>query len=187
MKISKISITGISIVFIILLSTYVSAFAVSSAYWDENPLKLTQGETIDFHILLQNIGGTKDINVRADIVTGSEILELIDQSEEYTIPAGGKTKVNLRATVPADVKIEDTFPIEITFTTITETGTGVFGFGSAIGHKFDVVVAPTAEQRAKLEKQEQIIQWAIYLIIGIVILAVIIFFIVKKKKIKGKK
>ena len=42
----------------VFLISGVSAFAVSSQYWDDNPVSMNPGETKEITILLQNMAGT---------------------------------------------------------------------------------------------------------------------------------
>ncbi len=182
MKTNKTYIeTGILIVFIILLTSYVSAFGIGCAYYREHPLEISPGETKDIIFNLQNMPGPEDITARGSITKGSEILELIDSGDIF-IPVRGSIDVKARVSIPVDAKIGDIYPIEITFTAVTESETGTFGFGSSVGRGFDVIVVPTAEERARLAEQKPITSWIIYLIIGIAILIILVIWFIKKRK-----
>lgn len=180
MKTDKKTIYGktlLLISMIILFMNTIFAFAVSSAYHPDNPLYIPPGETTEGYITLQNLAGESDVNIRAEIMSGSEILELTDPSNEYLVPAGEKTIVNYKITIPSDAKIDDVYPINIVFTTITEGGG--FSFGSSIGQKFNVIVGSGAKP-----PEEGIPSWTIGLIIGAIILITIIIILTKRKKKK---
>lgn len=173
----------ILIISIILGSSFVSAFGIGSAYYKENPLEISAGETKEIIFNLQNGPGPENITARASISKGSEIIT-IDSSDIF-VPIGGSVDVIAKVTIPYDAKIGDIYPVEVAFITVTKAGAGTFGFGSSVGRSFNVIIAPTAEERAKLAEEKPISSWIIYLIIGIVIIILIILailFRLKKKK-----
>ena len=67
-----------------------AAFAVSSQYYDANPLYMQPGETVETFFTLQNLAGDKEVTLRADITDGKNILTLTDAAEVYIVPAGEK-------------------------------------------------------------------------------------------------
>ena len=157
-----------------------SAFAVSSAYYPENPLKLSAGQTTDFQFTLQNVGETENLSARATIAKGSEIIQITDPTNIYFVPAGGKTKVNLRATIPENAKAGQVYNFEIVFTTISTPQAGTFGFGSSIKQTFNVIVEP---KPGEIEQKPEIKN--LNLVIGAIILiliTIIIIIILKRKK-----
>jgi hypothetical protein len=191
MKINKIyQQIGILLIVIILLTSFISAFGVGAAYYKENPLKISAGETKEIKFNLQNGPGPDNIIARPNIIKGSEILELINP-QDISVPVGSSIDVLARVTIPNDAKIGDVYPVEITFTTVTEGSSGNFGLGGSVGREFDVIIVPTAEEiareEARLAEQKPIASWIIYLTIIIVILIILIIWIIlKKKKIKKK-
>ena len=46
--------------------TNVSAFGITSPYWQERPLEVVPGETVDVYLELQNMLGEEDITVVAE-------------------------------------------------------------------------------------------------------------------------
>lgn len=172
-------------VLIILFSGYVFAFGVGSAYHKDHPLEISPGETMEIIFNLQNGPGPDDITARGSVTKGSEIMEMVD-SGNILVVVGGSVDVKVRVSMPSDAKIGDVYPVEISFTTITEGEAGAFGLGSSVGRGFDVIVVPTAEERARLAEQGVITSWIVYLIVGIVILIIIlvIWFVPKKRKSK---
>jgi len=164
---------------IILLSASVLAFGVSSAYYPENPLYVPSGEEIESFITLRNQAGTENISVKAEIIEGSEILKLTAESDIYTIPAGEITKVNYKITIPPDAEIEKVYPINVVFTTVTQSESGSFGFGTSIGQTFSVVVGSGPPPP---KEKPTIAPWMIGLGIAVVIIIIIIILIRRKKK-----
>ncbi|MBR9701456.1 hypothetical protein GOV13_00875 [Candidatus Pacearchaeota archaeon] len=172
--------TGIIITILILFISCISAFGIGSAYYKENPLKLSAGETKDVKFNLQNMAGSEGIIAKASISQGAEIMGLIDPQETYSIPLGGSLDVMASVSIPTNAKSGDTYPVKITFTTVTESDSGVFGFGGSVGREFDVIVIPTTEESARLAAQKNI-PWN-YIIIGLIALIILITYIIWKKR-----
>lgn len=153
------------------------AFAVSSDYWSGNSLKLAPGESKEFSLILQNLVGTSDIKLKAGVVSGSEVLRILDSSDIYLVPAGEKRNVNLRASIPIDAEPGQVYKAKIDFSEIKDSSKGEFGFGTAIGQSFDIVVLP---KTSWLENNSIVL----YLVIGIAVLLIVIFTL--RKIMKGK-
>ena len=161
----------------ILLAGSVSAFAVSGQYWKNNPVIIGPGETKDIKLILQNLAGDSDLTVRAEITEGSEIAELIDESNIYQIPLGTKTEVNIRISDPLGGAVESgNYTVKLSFTTLTTTEAGGFGFGNNIEREIPVIIQKPYSPR------EKGVSGIIYLVVGIVIILVLIIAIAKKKK-----
>jgi len=185
---NKISL-GIGILLLaVMLSSFVSAFAVSSVYYDENPLKMHAGQTREITFLVQNRG--EDVNLVVTLEKGSEIMEMINVEPEeiYFIPLGENKEVTARVTVSEDASIGETYPIQVQFLG-KEDPAGGFGFQSSITKKFNVEVVekivPVPEE-PELADVAPGIPGYIYIlaivVIVIIVIIVIIIFIKKKKK-----
>ena len=173
-----IGMFGILIIVLVLVSSNVFAFAVSSKYWKENPLLISPGETKEIKIILQNMAGTEDIKATGVITEGSEIAKITGFQKEYSVPVGGKTEVNIRVRIPADVEIDDSYDIKITFTIITDNA-GPLGLGSSVEKSIPVLIIKESEK-------EGINLWiyAIGLVVLIILIIIIIKIIKKRKKTK---
>lgn len=188
MKINKkINTTAILITAIILFSSFVSGFAVSKPYFENNQLKLLPGESKQIEFVLQNGGGaTEDINVRPNILQGSEVIKITDSTDTYLVPAGGRISVNAIVSIPSDAEIGDRHLIKISFTTVTEAGLGGMGIGSGIEQSFNAVVGKEEEVPALPEIPEETkkISTSTYLIILVlaVILVLIIIIVLKRRQ-----
>ncbi len=186
MKINKIYAgIGILIALTFLLSSYVSAFGIGSAYHQDHPLALSPGETTDITFNLQNMAGSESISAKATIEKGSEIMSLVEANDIYVVPVGGSIDVTARVTIPSNAAVGDVYPIAISFTTITKSESGTFGFGSSVSRSFDVIVAPKEE--AKLSEEKPSTSWSTYLTVGIAVIILVavilvIWFILKRKR-----
>ena len=173
----------IIVVAIIILSSNINAFAVSSQYYEGNPLYLQPGESTETFFTLQNLASTEDVLLQARITEGNTVTELTDSSNIYSVPAGEKTKVNFIVTAPANAKKGDTFPISMEFTART-SGEGSVGLSGSIGKGFNLAVGDSSDFEVQETKFPLITLYAITAII--VILAIITFVIIRKKFSKTK-
>lgn len=167
----------ITLACLILLSSNVLAFAVSSKYWEENPLEMMPGETKDLFVTLQNMAGTETIEAEATIISEDNVAKITDVNKIYTVNAGEKTNVNLQVQIPKEA-IKTNYKVLLSFKTKT-TSEEAFGFGSAVEKEIPVVVKQPPREE-KLEKTN-------YLLYGIIIVLVIILLIVLIPKLKHKK
>ncbi len=168
------------LIIVLLFISNVSAFAVSSAYYKDNPLKLQPGKTFDFMIVLQNPSGPGNVMLKANILSGSEVLQVTDSDNLYTVPEMGKEKINLKAVIPENAKIGQVYPVNIELITVEESNNGEFGFGSAIGQNFDIIVARQDGSTSLLPPMNSTL--LVFLVIGIIGIALTTILIVKKRK-----
>ncbi len=174
------------IVLSVLISSYATAFAVSSTYWSENPLTLYPGETKDFSFTLQNLAGSEEVKLKAMITQSSEVVSIIDPTNIYSVPAGRKTSVNLRVVIPEGTSVGKVYPFEIVFTTVAETEQGAFGIGSSIKQSFNVEVVekpkPAEEVLPQEKPEEKISTWVTIGVVILILLVVIVIILKKRKK-----
>ena len=174
------------------------AFAISSAYYPDNPLYSRAGETQDVFMTLQNLAGSEDVHIRAVITKGNEYISLTDPSDVYLVPVGQKTKVNFRVTAPASAKKGDSFPVTIDFTTIKSGEGGTLAIASSIGQRFNIVIgeekdfAPQPTQpvsQPELPRQENKLNSPMIfaLVLGSLILIILILYFLKKSPKKTAK
>ena len=172
-------------VVILFASQSVFAFAISSAYYADNPLYLKAGETQDIFLTLQNLAGSEDVSVRAEITGGAEYSQLIDLSNVYLVPVGEKTKVNLRVSAPTSAKKGDSFPVNIIFTTVKGGEGGTLALASSIGQGFKVVIGeekdfigpPQQPHTPAQESKSRMPSLLIYGVIGLIFLLLIAYFL----------
>ena len=182
MKKNKINTSILGLMIFFLLINNLFTFGISSTYWKEHDLEISPGETHETKLTIQNMAGTEDLNVAVRILKGSEILEIIDRQDNYFIPLGTKKQIDIRVSIPETAKVGDIYPVELDFSTISQSQSGEFGFGSAVGQKFDVVIIPTEEQRKLMQEKPKMPTISIILGILIVLLVIVIIIIFRKKK-----
>ena len=180
-RINKKLVFGIGILSVILLLSYVSAFAVSSTYWSGNPLKISPGESTEITITLQNMAGSENITVRVSISEGSEIAEIINLSDKYSIPLGEMKSIPIKITIPEDAKIGNSYNVKLSVTTIEAAAPGAFAFGSSIEQNIPVQIISN-EKPTTVEKKETPTPWIVYLLVGIIILIIIILLLRRRRK-----
>ena len=170
----------LAVLSIILVSTGILAFAVSSQYYNGNPLYLQPGESMEMFFTLQNLASEEGVRLQAAITEGENIIEVTDSSDIYNVPSGEKTKVNFIVTAPADAKKGDSFPITIMFGTIT-SGEGPIGLSGNIGKGFNIVIGEPSDfdENGNLKTN---LSWIVYIVIAMAITLVGIVFYLRKKQ-----
>ena len=172
---------------LILFSSSVFAFAVSSQYYGGNPLYLQPGESTEMFFTLQNLASEEDVRLQAEITDGANIIELTDASDIYDVRVGEKVKVNFMVTAPADAKKGDSFPVTIMFGTIT-SGEGPIGLSGNIGKGFNVVIGEPSDfdENGNLKTN---FSWVAYAVIALAIAcaAISIFYLRKRRNKKSSK
>lgn len=170
---------------LILGISFVSAFSVSSPYMANKELNVFPDSKItDLEFVLQNGGGaTEDVNVRVLVLEGSEIINITNEDNIYTVTPGAKVPVNLRITLPEDVKIGKIYNIRLEFSTVSLGPSGEFGFGTGQEQNFKVVIIK------EVVPGEEVSGILLYVILGIlVVLVVVVLILIKRKnKISEKK
>jgi uncharacterized membrane protein len=173
----KIGIVMALILFVSFISFAVSAFSVSTPYMENKELKLFPGELKDLTFTLQNSAATENVNIRVQIIEGSDLATITDETNIYEIVPGDKVPVHMKIDIPSDFEIGGRHPIKIEFSTQTEEQGGTFGFGTGIEQNFDVVIGKEIKEKMNLNPGY---------IVALIILLVIIFKIILKKKKKKK-
>ena len=165
-------------VFLILGISFVSAFAVGGPYMPNKELILSQDSgTTNLQFTLQNGGGaTEAINVKVNILSGSEITTLTDERDTYTVAPGDMVPVNLGITIPSDATIGKTYTVRLEFITSTAGQNGQFGIGTGQEQSFTVVVG----EKVIPEKQGN--GALLYIILGILLVLVIMVLVLIKRK-----
>ena len=177
-------------VFLILLSMNVSAFAITSYYWDEKPLYLEPGQTVEVQAFgLQNMIGGEDITVKVTPGAGQEIAEITDGSLIYKVPFGRKDiYVNMRVSIPEDTKTGTEYDIGASFSKLTENEGRMIQLTTRIDNSIKIIVGKPPEEIKKGVGEKEVLGEGMLitmLVLIIVIVAVLIYYfgIVKGKKI----
>ena len=170
---------------LLLLSPLASAFGVSAPYWETKPLVMLPGESIDFALTLQNMDGTEDVVLKAELVGGAEIATLVDEELEYLVPLGKKgIKVNLRAEIPEDTPLGKEYTIRVSFREISTAEEGMVQMVGSIGKNIPVIVKSEEvlpEEEEIPEEEEKGFPTAMVVLL-LVIVVILGYIILKKKK-----
>lgn len=170
----KIKLTISALILGIMLVSLVSAFGVSSPYWDGNPLVLARGESTTVYLNLQNMVGEEDVKVKAELVQGQDVTEL--PKEMYLVGAGtSDTLIPLVISVSKDAVPGDSQTIRIEFKTVQDDISGI-SMATGMTVAFNVV--------AGQDIVETNMTMIIALVVGVIILALILWFIFKNKNRK---
>jgi hypothetical protein len=167
---------------LILGISFVSAFSVSAPYMENKELNLAlESKTTDLQFVLQNGGGaTEDVSVKVTILEGLSIVSIIDQNLTYLVSPGDKIPVNLRITLPENVKKGDSYAVRLSFATVTSTGSGEFGFGTGQEQSFKVIAVSN-----EIEEEEPENNLLLYVSMGVLLLLIVVVIIlisIKRKK-----
>jgi hypothetical protein len=181
MKTKNYLTAGILLVLTILLTSGVYAFAISTPYWPENPLKIAPGQTVDLQLVLKNNAGASPAILSAEVSQGADITTITDSNKVYNVPAGGEAAMNVRVSVPSDSKIGGNYPVEFTFKTMQSGLTGgAVGIGSSISTRLPVFVVNEEESMVPVVKTN----WTLYLIIGVAVLVMVVIVVALNKRKK---
>ena len=181
---------GFLIILAVMMSL-VSAFGVTTYYWETNPLIMYPGQTKNINVELQNMVGGADLRLKAELTEGMEIATLIDPDEEYLIPFGRKDiKVNIKVVIPENVPLEDKYYIKIAFKEAATEEGKMLQMASSVGATIPVVIksieeVPAEQEQIQLQEEEQVSVTTI-VVLSLVILAIIIGYIIFKFKKKKK-
>jgi len=172
----KINKTIFSVLITLALVTSVSAFAVSSQYWDENPIQIERGKSITIDVILQNLAGEGIVNSVGLIVEGNDIARFTQDAKFSTNP-GEKTRVPIEIKIPKDYSKSKAF-VRLVFE--TENKEGTLSLKSSIERLIPVEI---------VEKEYTTSINTLYWVIGIalVIICFLLWIILKKKKPAKKK
>ncbi len=173
-------ILGVTSLFIILLSTFVSAFAVGVP----GDVSLYPGQTLDATFDIMNNGG--EITVRGVISEGAEIVSFT-KGDTFNVPGVSIFGVPVRYRIPADAPLGKVYTVKVMFSTISAgEGDGSVSFAGDVARSFNVIVgqAPAVvssqpqPQEEKTEVGANVWLW----VLGVIIIVIIIWFVLKKKK-----
>jgi len=164
---NKTLIISSTLVITLVMISLVSAFGISSPYWDENPLMLVRGETKTINLNVQNMVDDDDVTVKAVLVDGSEFSSI--KEGIYVVEAGtSDTMIPLKVTMPKDASPGEAKQVKVEFKTVSDASGIAMGTGMTIA--FDVI----AIQEIKGSNT------TIALVIAIII-AIILWLILKKR------
>ena len=172
---NKTTITIIATLGLLILINFISAAGIVSPYWRDYPMEMNFGETRIAEFSLQNMVGTEDITVKAEIKEGNNIATL-DQ-DTFTAPIGtSNTKIPVTITIPKDFNKGIQRVVLEVKSIATEEG-GMVTLGTGWTSEFNVILSEKPISKALLI-------WIIIaiLIILIILVIIILLLLLKKKK-----
>ncbi len=162
---------------------FVSAFGVSTSYWDGNPLKLAPGESMIVTLGLQNKVGSENVTLRANLTNdGDGIATFVDENLDYFVLLGGGAGVPIKIEIPEDEKIPGVHQITLSFTQISSGDGGMVRLVGGFAAKFPVEIVVEGESELYVPKLERdfwnkkTFNWAV-----LIILTAIVLFLLKRK------
>ena len=189
---------------ILLVSTSnVIAFGISSPYWKNHPLKMYPGETKEVLFNLQNCPSLseqcqrKDVNVLVNFDADNEIAQLLSGTT-YQIPFGtADTYIKLKVSIPEDAEIGNTYNIKFSVSSAPEKIVTNIQLGIEYGVEFPVLVTEKSaipetnedfvrETEVKVINKQEKKNANVSIILGILILmaGIIIYLILKRNRFK---
>jgi hypothetical protein len=173
----KFAILPLALLFAVSI---VSAYGVGAPYWTENPLKLSPGDSEIINLKLQNMVGDEDITLKAEIVEGNDIAELLDSDTTYTIPFGTKGyEVPLKITIPSDAKLGDEYKVSVYFKEIASAGGGeMLELATGVEKGIPIIVSTTSPAKTTSSSSGSSSIWMIVLIA----LAILVGYLLIRKK-----
>lgn len=170
---NKINIIVSALLITLAMASVVSAFGVSAPYWNGNPLTMVRGDTITVNLNLQNMVGDEDVSVKAELISGSDITSL--KQNTFTVKAGtSNTLVPLEITIPKDSEPGQIRSVQVEFKTVSNNENGI-SMGTGMTVFFDVVASEETTSNSAMITT---------IIIALIVLLVILWLVMKKKKRK---
>ncbi len=174
----------VGVVSLLVMSLFfVSAFGVSTSYWDGNPLKLAPGESMIVTLGLQNGVGSENVTLRANLTSdGDGIATFVDENLDYFVPLGGGAGVPVKIEIPEDENIPSTHQITILFMQVSSGGEGMVSVAGGFTAKFPVEIVVEGESELYVPKpkrdfwNKKTFNWAV-----LIILTAIVLFVLKRK------
>lgn len=165
----------LAVLFILIIPSSI-AFGVTPPYWKDRPLTISPGEEKIVPIILQNMIGERDVILKAEIISGKEIAEILDP-KEYLVPLGkNDIKANIKIKIPEKTK-ENKYILSISFTEIPkDEGKMLQIAGSAL------VSFPVLVQKDEQKSSKSVFLVSAFVLIILIIISIISIFLIKTKR-----
>ena len=153
-----------------IIANFVSAFGITSFYWEpDRSLSLLPGETRNVELQLQNMVGSEDITVSAEVTEGKEIAVILDTSNIYKVSAGHKdVYINLKITMPENYLPGQKTTVTVSVKDVGEGEGGMMDFGTAVLTSFPVVQGqssvPVEIQKSTVKEKSMVLYFVLPII-----------------------
>ena len=178
----KISVLTVFLFLLLTFSTsLISSAGVVTPYWDENPLKLSPGESTTVQLSLQNMVGNENLAFEAKISGGNEIATLVDSSNLYLVDFGNRdVPVKVMISVPKNAVVGNKYDVPVSFHEVSSGEGGMLRLATAFTTKIPVLVV--GEQESVLYGQTPKKNNTTWIILGLIILVAVLFIVRGKRR-----
>ena len=168
------------------LMAMVTAAGVVTPYFEENPLRMYPGESTTVELFLQNMVGSDDIILIAEISSEGNIASLVQDDPEYLVPSGTEDiPVPIKIEIPEDIEERGKREVSVSFKRMGDSSGGMVNVISSMTTKIFVEIVGVEESTFFQESDPWNNKNYLYIISGLIILGIIIAWIIHKRK-KGK-
>lgn len=178
---SRIQLIILTLMLILLLPLLVSAFGISSPFWDNRPMIIHPGESQDVSLEFQNMVGEKDITFKGSITEGQDIVTILDAEPTYFVPFGSKhVQAKIRVSISENAKTGETKKVGVSFAQVldrSESGK-MIQLAGGVKASFPVVI----ESREKPEEETSLPATTIFISVGIVLGGAVVGYALFRKR-----
>jgi hypothetical protein len=169
---------------LILSVSLISAAGVASPYWDDRPLKLAAGESKTVTLALQNMVGTEDMYLEAEISADPGVTATLVDGTEYFVPLGrDDVPLNVKVDVPEDVVIGGTSFVYVSLQQVAGGEGGMIRVAGGFTSKFPVEVVGFEESELRQAEPEKEFS-PLWIGLGVLVVLLLLGLIRKAKNIK---
>ncbi|MBS3074020.1 hypothetical protein J4447_01040 [Candidatus Pacearchaeota archaeon] len=173
----------------LLAAHFVSAFGVTSFYYEGRPLVMMPGESRNISLILQNMVGNDDMKATAEITEGREIaviLDGLDGEAEYLVPLGVKdVQVNIQVSMPSNARRGERYEFKV-LVGAAPINEGEGQLGVVQGIVTTVPVYAGAEEKKIESTGRGYWRYALAFAVAAAIIIVVIAYIRKRKSLKDR-
>lgn len=139
-------------VLLVLLVPMAAAFGVTAPIPSGNYAIINPGESKDFTIMLQNMAGSEDVQLKGYVIEGAEFAQFVDNDKaEYFIPFNSKDiPVTVRITIPEGAKRYDIYNVGVLLRQVIENDGRMVQLSGGIRVNLPISVTALEQPRQEL-------------------------------------
>jgi len=123
----------------------VDGLGASSYHWSGNPVNISQGEEKIISVSLQNRVEEGDMNVKGEVVSGGEVVRLVE--DEYFLEAGmDGVQVNLSIKIPEDFE-SGKYEMIVKFVPVGVAGEGMVSVSVGTSKRIPIIIGGSLVER----------------------------------------